>query len=167
VAIWQEVGNAIALWPAFSCVAAGRAPILHPTIFWLVNGPPTADEHGAKSTKKPKPPCRPSNKHIVKLLRWREPFQPPPWTARWEELQQMAKPLVPADSASAQAQSALAPVDPGHSRPLPMVANIFAAEQAMISSCLPFQAVVSSIHNAASGADKWHHPNDQAPYFLI
>jgi hypothetical protein len=24
----------------------------------------------------------------VKLLRWREPLQPPPWTAHWEELQQ-------------------------------------------------------------------------------
>ena len=69
VAIWQDMGNAIARWPAFSWVAAGRAAILHPTIFWLVNGPRTSDEHGAKSTKKPKPPCRSSNKPIVKLLR--------------------------------------------------------------------------------------------------
>ena len=36
----------------------------------------------------------------------------------------------------------------------------------MISSCLPFQAVVASIHNAASGGDGWQHSTDQAPYFL-
>ena len=78
----------------------------------------------------------------------------------------MVKQLAPAYSAYPQAQSAPASVTPGHNRLLPIVANIFAPGQAMISSCLPFQAVVSSIHNAASGADKWQHPTDQAPSFL-
>ena len=166
MAIWQDMGNAIALLACLLLCCSTPTAILHPTIFWLVNGPRTSDEHGAKSTKKPKPPCSPSNKHIVKLLRWKEPFPPPQGTARWQELQRMVKQLAPADSAYPQAQSAPAPVDPGHSRPLPLVANIFACEQAMISSCLPFQAVVSSIHNAASGADQWQHSTDQAPCFL-
>ncbi|HZT98369.1 MAG TPA: hypothetical protein VFA10_01845 [Ktedonobacteraceae bacterium] len=58
----------------------------------------------------------------------------------------MVKQLAPACSASPQAQSAPAAVNPGHNHLLPIVANILAPGQAMISSCLPFQAVVSSIH---------------------
>jgi hypothetical protein len=114
-------------------------------------------------TKATLQPIEQTRREVVALG---EPFQPPQWTARREEIQRMVQQLATACSAYPQAQSASASVNPGHNRPFPIVANIFAPGQAMISSCLPFQAVVSSIHNAASGADKWQHPTDQAPSFL-
>jgi hypothetical protein len=47
----------------------------------------------------------------------------------------------------------------------PKLPSVFMNGYALAPSCLPLQHIVNSIQNAASGGDRWQHPDGAPPYY--
>jgi hypothetical protein len=95
----------------------------------------------------------------------------PSFKADWKELQAMMYQLAQAYGAyhdEVAQKQAPAQASPKHlPEDAPPVINPFIDGRGLIPSPGPMQAIIESLENAASGADRWQRPEKQPPYYTF